>query len=248
VSLVTVHFNSQGIGRATAMNVLVPDEGQGPFPVLLLLHGLGAAYDSYCRSNHIENLLRGRPVLAVMPDGGRSFYANDARPGGLRYEDHILQDALGYVERVFPARRDRQGRAVIGISMGGYGALLLALRHPEMFCATASISGSTYFAHEPSERHRDDDVGYLAAALPRQKNDLFCLAEALARGDLPLAIRQSCGSEDFLYATNLAFHRHLEALGVAHDWVQHPGEHDQRTWDEQLPLALQFTLQQLGVA
>jgi len=245
MSLITVHFRSQGIGRETAINLLVPDEGTGPFPVLLLLHGLGGAYDSYVRSHNIENLLRGRPILAVMPDGGRSFYANDVRPGGLRYEDHIIQDVLGYVERVFPARRDREGRALVGISMGGYGALLLALRHSDLFCATASLSGSTYFAHEPSERHKDDDVGYLAASLPREANDLFYLAARHAEAGKPLAIRQSCGTEDFLYATNLAFHRHLEALGIAHEWVEHPGAHDQATWDVQLPLALDFALQRL---
>ncbi len=245
MSLITVHFRSQGIGRETAMNLLVPDEGAGPFPVLLLLHGLGGAYDSYIRSNNIENLLRNRPILAVMPDGGRSFYANDVRPGGMRYEDHIVQDVLGYVERVFPARRDRAGRAVVGISMGGYGALLMALRHSDLFCAAASISGSTYFAHEPSERHREDDVGYLAAALPREANDLFYLAERHAHAGPPLAIRQSCGTEDFLYATNLAFHRHLEALSVPHEWVEHPGAHDQATWDAQLPLALEFVLRRL---
>lgn len=246
MSLITIHFRSQSIGRETEMNLLMPDAGEGPFPVLLLLHGLGGAYDSYVRSNNIENLLRGRPILAVMPDGGRSFYANDVRPGGMRYEDHILQDVLGYVERTFPARRDRLGRAVVGISMGGYGAFLLALRHPDLFGAAVSISGSTYFAHEPSERHKEDDVGYLAAALPREANDLFCLAERYAHSGPPLAIRQSCGREDFLYETNLAFHRHLEALGIAHTWVEHAGAHDQTTWDAQLPLAIEFVCQHLA--
>ncbi|MBC7238982.1 MAG: esterase family protein, partial [Chloroflexi bacterium] len=66
-----------------------------------------------------------------------------------------------------------------------------------------------------------------------------------AEAGKPLAIRQSCGTEDFLYATNLAFHRHLKALGIAHEWVEHPGAHDQATWDVQLPLALDFVLQRL---
>ncbi len=245
MSLCTVHFRSTGLGCDTNMNVVVPDTGDGPFPVILLLHGLSGSYNAYSRMLHIEELLYNKPAIAVMPDGGRTFYANDVRPGGLHGEDHIIQDVLGYVKRVFPARRERAGRAVIGLSMGGYGALLLGLRHSDLFSVACSLSGSTYFGHEPSERHKDDDVGYLNAALPRESNDLFRLAEQRTRNGQPLAMRQSCGTEDFLYGTNLAFHRHLEQLGIAHEWAPHPGQHDQQTWMSQLPLALDFTLERL---
>jgi S-formylglutathione hydrolase FrmB len=120
------------------------------------------------------------------------------------------------------------------------------------------MSGATYFAHERSERHTDDDVFYLAQALPRERNDLFVLAEGLARTGSPSAsqgsppaaqapaIRQSCGREDSLLGTNMAFHRHLEGLALAHEWVEHPGGHDQPTFDAQLPLALAWALVRLG--
>lgn len=248
MSLCTIHFRSAGLGCDTNMNVIVPDVGTGPFPVVVLLHGLSGSYNSYSRMLRIEELLYNKPVIAVMPDGGRTFYANDVRPGGLRGEEHIVQDVLGYVERVFPVRKERAGRAVIGLSMGGYGALLLGLRHANTFSVACSLSGSTYFAHEPSERHQDDDIGYLNAALPHEANDLFCLAAAHARSGPEVAIRQSCGTEDFLWATNLAFHQHLTQLGIAHEWAPHPGQHDQLTWTTQLPLALDFALTRLGSA
>ena len=120
---------------------------------------------------------------------------NEPWEGGVRYEDAIWQDALGYVERVFPTLRRRESRAVMGLSMGGYGALLLGLRHPDLFGACASISGSTYFSHEPVPHHAHDDVGRLGAALP-DDNDVFVLAERLAAARMSLAIRQSCGTED----------------------------------------------------
>jgi len=148
------------------------------------------------------------------------------------------------VERVFPTLQRRESRAVLGLSMGGYGALLLGLRHPDLFGACASVSGSTYFSHEPSDRHAHDDVGRLAAALP-DDNDVFVLAERLAASEQPLAIRQSCGTEDFLWTTNLAWHEHLLRLGVAHDWVAHPGQHDDDTWDAQAPAAARFCLDYL---
>jgi len=241
VSLCTISYYSPALGREAEMQVIVP-EGPGPWPVLLMLHGLTGSYASMVRHHQAARLFRDGPALVVMPDGGRSFYCNEPWEGGIRWEDAIWQDALGYVERVFPTQRRRESRAVMGLSMGGYGALLLALRHPDLFGACASVSGSTYFAHEPSERHAGDDVGRLGAALP-PTNDLFVLAERLAERQEALpAIRQSCGTEDFLWATNLAWHNHLLALGVPHEWVTHPGAHDDATWDAQVPAAARFCL------
>ena len=101
------------------------------------------------------------------------------------------------------------------------------------------------FRSEPAPHHAHDDVGRLGAALP-DDNDLFVLAERLAAARTPLAIRQSCGAEDRLWATNLAWHEHLLRLGVAHNWVAHSGEHDDVTWDAQVPLAARFCLDYLS--
>jgi len=241
VSLCTVQFRGHALPKNTTMQVLVP-EGRGPFPLLLLLHGLSADYSVWVRRHQAERLFEGKRVLVVMPDAGRSFYVNDPRPGGLRYHDHMIEDVLGYIERVFPVHQERRARGLIGISMGGYGALLLALRHPELFGVVASISGSTYFGHQPSERHRNDDVGALAASLPREGNDLFYLAERIANSTIRPIIRLSCGTQDHLWETNLAFHRHLARLGIPHTWVAHPGRHNDDTWDVQLPQAIDFVL------
>lgn len=243
MSLCTISYHSPALGREAEMQVIVP-ESPGPWPVLLLLHGLTGSFASFVRHHQAARLFRDEPVLVVIPDGGRSFYANEPWEGGVRYEDAIWQDALGYVERVYPTLQRRESRAVMGLSMGGYGALLLGLRHLDLFGACASISGSTYFSHEPVPHHAHDDVGRLGAALP-DDNDLFVLAERLAAARVPLAIRQSCGAEDRLWTTNLAWHEHLLRLGVAHDWVAHPGEHDDGTWDAQVPLAARFCLNYL---
>lgn len=240
MSLCTVSYFSPALGRATQMQVIVP-EGPGPWPVLFLLHGLTGNYESMVRSHQVERIFEGQQALVVIPDGGRSFYANEPWEGGIRFEDAIWQDALGYVERVFPTRQRRESRAVLGLSMGGYGALLLGLRHADIFGACASVSGSTYFSHASSERHAHDDVGRLAAALP-DDSDVFVLAERLAANHTPLAIRQSCGAEDYLFTTNLAWHEHLTRLGVTHEWVTHPGQHDHGTWDTQVPAAARFCL------
>ena len=244
MSLHIVQWCSNILQKNTVMRVLVPD-GEGPFATVYLLHGLTEDSSVWARFHQIELLMRDKPFIVVMPDADRSFYVNDPRSGGLEYENYMMEDVLGYVERVFPAAAESEQRALVGISMGGDGALLLAFRHPDAFCATASISGSTYYAHDMSTRHLNNDVGALGRALPRESNDLFFLA---AHGDLSsydLALRLSCGLQDHLYDTNLAFHAHLARLGVDHQWVEHKGRHDHSTWDSQLPLALDFVVAEM---
>jgi len=246
VGLHIIHWRSNVIQKNTVMNVLVPD-GEPPFSTIYLLHGLTGDASVWARFHNLERMMEGRPVVVVMPDADRSFYANDPRPGGLQYEDYISEEIRTYVERVFPVRRERDARACVGLSMGGYGALLLSLKHPDLFCAGASISGSTYYGHDMTGRHETDDVGALGRALPSETNDLFALTAGGALSERPVALRLSCGTEDHLHDTNVAFHEHLVTLGISHDWVEHAGAHDYGTWDAQVPLAVEWVMGRMGI-
>ena len=134
-----MHFFGASIGKQSSMCVIVP-EGEGPFPVLYLLHGLSDDHTIWHRRTSIERYVDGRRLIVVMPDGHRSFYCNDERPGGLAYEDHITQDVVGFVDRTFKTIPHRGARAIAGLSMGGYGAIVLSLRHPNLFSAASSHS------------------------------------------------------------------------------------------------------------
>jgi putative tributyrin esterase len=123
-----LHFRGTAVLKHTNMYVILP-EGEGPFPVLYLLHGLSDDYSVWMRRTRIEVYAEKYPLIIVMPDGHRSWYVNDPRLGGLAYEDLIVKDVVGLVDRTFPTVRSREGRAVAGLSMGGYGAIMLGLRH-----------------------------------------------------------------------------------------------------------------------
>ena len=123
-----------------------------------------------------------------MPNGQRSFYVNDPRPGYYgAYEDHILKDVVGFVDATFPTVRGRQGRFIAGLSMGGYGALMLALRHPDVFSAACSHAGALAFAHSP--RPDRPDIQALADSLPLGEYDIYLLAERLTASGQPLRER-----------------------------------------------------------
>ena len=244
-----LHYFSKALGKQTAATVLLPEgEGKaGPFPVLYLLHGLSDDHTIWHRRTSIERYVADLPLIVVMPDGGRGFYTNAVE--GFAYETAIIEDLIGYIDRMLPTRAERQGRCIGGLSMGGYGALKLALRHPERFCSAVSHSGALAFGHGsgPENRHQSPEFVRILGPDPAGgPNDLYALAENIDRKNLP-ALRIDCGVEDFLIDDNRAFIAHLSRLGIAHEYEEFPGKHEWGYWDEHVREALAFHRRALGI-
>lgn len=143
---------SKTLGRDVKFTVYLPDgykDSAGPYPVVYLLHGAGGDENEWRTKGGAAETLDGlikrglmRPSVVVMPTAGpASWWANGAAE---KSESAIMDDLLPYVEGRYKVARDRKGRAIGGLSMGGYGALNLALRHPAKFCAAAVISPAIY--------------------------------------------------------------------------------------------------------
>ena len=244
MSFLTAQFFGQSLGKQASMYVVLPP-GKGPFPVLYLLHGLSDDHTTWIRRTSIERYVEGRNLILVMPDGGRSFYCNDPRPGGLAYEDHMAKDVVTFVDDSFPTVRSRRGRAIAGLSMGGYGAVMLALRHPDLFSVACSHSGALGFCHR---KYDVDGTGIDAGdILPRDRYDCHTLAARLRRSrkknapPFP-ALRIDCGTEDFLLDDSRHFHAHLEKLGIKHVYQENHGDHNWAYWDEHIQQTLEFVL------
>ena len=133
-------FFSDTLRKQVQMNVFTPNKGSGPFPVFYLLHGLSDDYTAWQRWTRLENYLGDLPLVVVMPDGFRGFYCDHV--DGPKFATYMLDDVVGFVERTFPVLKTRAGRCIGGLSMGGYGAISLALLRPEMFVSANSHSGA----------------------------------------------------------------------------------------------------------
>ena len=234
--------NQNALHKMTSVVVILPENaGPGPFPVLYLLHGLSDDETAWTRRTSLERYVEGLPLIVVMPDGGRGFYTDSATEPAGAFETFLMRDLIGFVDRTFQTRRDRTGRVIAGLSMGGYGAIKLALKFPEVFCAAASHSGALWRpdlleAYEGSELHRvfGDHPGGGA-------NDVYALAERADRTHLP-ALRFDCGTEDYLLAQNRLFQQHLAALDIRHEYAEHPGAHDWNYWDTHIRDTLSFLM------
>lgn len=240
MSLLRVSFFGDSIGKSMGMNIIHPD-GPGPYPVLYLLHGLSDDCTMWQRRTSIERYVSGLPLIVAMPDGGRSFYCNHT--GGDQYDDHIVKDVVGYVDRTFKTVASAGGRAIGGLSMGGYGAIMLALRHPDVFSVASSHSGALAIIHWP--RPNRPDVEAIVRDVPRPEYDCFTLAEKLAAQGQKPALRFDCGTEDFLLPDNRAFHKHLLKLKIKHQYKEHPGEHNWEYWDEHVREGIAFVMKNL---
>ena len=163
LELDTVEFFSPAVDRAMKYNIVLPrgyDESTQRYPVLYLLHGLTQNYTAWGLSN-------GTPfyaglyddLIVVMPDAGNSWYVNwTSEEGGQKnnWEDHIITDVINHVDWNFRTIARREGRAISGLSMGGYGAITLGLRHPEMFISIGSTSGALEHARQIARRMRGE--------------------------------------------------------------------------------------------
>ena len=248
MALCEIHLDNQNaLRKMTGAVVILPENaGPSPFPVWYLLHGLSDDHTAWTRRTHLERCIEGLPLIVVMPDGGRGFYTDSATEPAGAFETFLRRDLIGFVDRTFQTRADRAGRVVAGLSMGGYGAIKLALKFPETFCAAVSHSGALWRpdlldAYEGSELHRV--FGDRPGGGP---NDVYALAEGVSRAQLP-ALRFDCGTEDYLLPQNRLFHRHLDALGIAHQYAEHPGGHDWSYWDAHLHETVAFLVEALGL-
>ncbi|NCO38257.1 MAG: esterase family protein [Armatimonadetes bacterium CG_4_10_14_3_um_filter_66_18] len=234
-----IKFRSSTLQKCMAMNVLLPQvETPRPYPVYYLLHGLSDDHTIWHRHTRIEWYVRELPLIVVMPDGGRSFYCDAV--DGPAYETYLMEDLIGFVDRFFPTIAAREGRAIGGLSMGGYGAMKLALKFPDRFCSAVSHSGVLNLARSLPREDLRAELRQLFGDDPAGgKDDVFSLAENANPATLP-ALRIDCGVDDGLLQHNRDFHALLEQRGLPHEYAEFPGGHTWDYWDEHVQEALAF--------
>jgi S-formylglutathione hydrolase FrmB len=245
MSLAHVNWFSQTLGKMVPTAVVLPDYGDGPFPVLYLLHGLSDDHTAWLRRSRLEWYCRELPLIVVMADGHRNFYTDNT--DGPAYAAFFAVELPAFIERTFHARTDRAGRCVGGLSMGGYGAMRLALGHPERYASAHSHSGALLAWRYDENRTtltRDEHRRIFGAgSADGSGHDLIALAaDARARGvELP-RLRLDCGVDDFLLPVNREFAGHLKRLNVPHEYLEPSGAHDWDYWDLHVRDALKFHL------
>ena len=163
----TVRFEADSVGRQMTYNIILPPGYENAanrdrqYPTLYLLHGYGNSYEGWSRFMGVPSYALQYELIIVMPDAGNSFYVNWAESSGgvaNAWEDYITQDVIGHVEANYPALPQGEARAIAGFSMGGYGALTIGLRNPDLFASIGSQSGAFEYGRRAAERLRQGET------------------------------------------------------------------------------------------
>ncbi len=255
MAFVQCDFHSDTLGLSVSMDAILPQQTQnqvgmtgvgatGDVPVLTLLHGLSDDHTIWQRRTSIERYVAPLGLAVLMPAVHRSFYADMVN--GLPYWTFVSEELPRVARSFFRLSADREQNFVAGLSMGGYGAFKLALRHPERFCAAASLSGAVDVAGL-QDRVESDRVAELEnifgpiETIPGSEHDLFTLAERVAASGRPRPrLFQCCGTEDFLYESNVRFRDHARAAGLDLTYEEGPGEHEWGFWDQWIQRVLEW--------
>ncbi len=250
---------SKILANAVSYCVLLPPsydaEKTRRYPILYLLHGLGDNEQMLIHSggmNLIEDLWEQHQLgefLIVTPDGAASFYIN-SRDGKRRYEDFLLQEFMPGIEKRYRAQAQRKSRGIAGISMGGYGALHISFRHPQLFGSVGAHSAALLEALPKISAQDSRQLGRLrvlggAFGSPFDsafwtRNDPVTIARAANLSGMKIYF--DCGSEDdFGFDAGAgALDKLLTSRRIPHEFHLYPGGHNWSYFAEHLPALLEF--------
>ena len=258
MAIVNLTFHSYYLGTEAQVTILLPEALSGPaedrkgkiYPVLYLLHGHSNDGMTYATSGNVPLLCRDLDLIVVMPSAGRSFYVNGKY--GYRYYDYMTKELPVVIQNYFPVSVKREDTYIAGLSMGGYGAFMMAMKNPERFGAAASMSGAIDAAfrlrHEEMTYHKCVDMREnlehifgSAKEYDSSEWNLYGLLKTLENSQGPKPrFFQCCGLEDELLEQNRQMNRALEAAHMEHEYKESHGIHNWYYWNKSLPDVLEF--------
>ena len=283
-------FHSKALGVDKDYQVYLPagyQLSEKRYPVVYMLHGIGGEEGDWPRTGIAKTADEmALQAILVMLDGDDSFYVDTQtkadyeaclktpRPFGKaedrttycvrdgRYESYVVTDAVAHIDASYRTIASREGRAIGGLSMGGYGALVLGMRHKDVFSSIASHSGIAAllykgpYPYQQGKVQQFDNPAELTQRIGAfgvhmrsifgeaignwRAHDPATLAQSLGDGDL--AIYLDCGTEDGFRLQHGASYLHevLEARGITHDFALVPGKHDWALWADRIDESLTF--------
>ncbi len=260
--LETRKVKSAILNRDVRYTVYLPadyETSERNYPVVYLLHGYGDDNSGWLQFGEINRyadkaIAEGTipPMIIVMPNGDSSFYIN-SYDGKEKYEDFFIKEFMPAVEKTYRIKAERKFRGIAGLSMGGYGTLIYALKYPELFAACAPLSAAVFdddallnmpekswdvtfgplYGRDLKGKDRLNETWY--------KNSPLKIVESKSLDELK-KVRYwiDCGDDDFLTKGNCLLHIALSEKKVPHEYRVRDGAHSWTYWRTGITDALKF--------
>jgi S-formylglutathione hydrolase FrmB len=256
--LESLEFESDLVDYTVEYSIYLPPDyetSNRSYPVLYLLHGYSddeTGWIQFGEANLIaeKGIINGDypPCIIVMPDGKVTWYCNSA-DGKDPWEDMFIKEFIPFIEKEFRIRSKKEFRAIGGLSMGGNGSLVLAMRNPDLFSSCVAMSAGTF---TDEEMLNNDEYDHYFGNIYGPKSDTEMSDHWKANNPLHLldsvdkeklkSIRYyiDCGDDDFLYKGNSALHVKMKDLGIPHEFRVRDGGHQWSYWRTGLFDGLKF--------
>lgn len=257
-----LRFTSSVLGYDVHYSLYLPPDyarTEKRYPVLYLLHGYTGDHASWIKQGEINKIMDSgiakgeiEPMIIIIPDGKYYWYINDYQSKA-RYEDFMFREFLPFIDETYKTLPDREHRAVAGLSMGGYGALVWAMHHPDKFSYSIALSASM-FTEEGLAKMADQLYKYMSLlyGAPQAKGKERITQHFMDNNPLEMARSNSpdslkavkwfidCGNQDQLSSVNKELHDILNNRNIDHIYHARDGRHDWAFWREGIYQGLRF--------
>lgn len=253
---------SEVLGKEVAYSVYLPagyDSSVRSYPVLYLLHGFTDDETGWIQFGEVQNIadreiqhVEVAPMIIVMPDAGLTWYVNN-HDGSVKYEDFFFNEFMQHVEKKFRIRAEKQFRAVAGLSMGGYGSLLYAMKYPDKFAAAAPLSAGVSTDSSIANMSMENWNNVYGLPFGKDLEDEKRLTDHYMQNSVLNIVKNGkaeelrkvsyfidCGDDDFLIKGNMELHAALLDKEVPHEFRVRDGGHTWTYWRNALPEVLKF--------
>lgn len=253
----TLEITSAAMQKKLKAVVVTPSgykKSKTTYPVLYLLHGGSGGYKDWLSKTPdrmlVHKLSDQYNIIIVTPEGGSSsYYFDSPLDKSSQYETFISKELVQKIDETYRTIRDKNGRVITGLSMGGHGALFIGTRHSDLYCAAGSMSGvmnintATWKVPEEFAKLRRENLARLLG--PPQDGDtpypgltLVSMINQVKSSGLKIIV--DCGVDDFLIDTNRDFHQKLLESQTPHDYIERPGGHTWDYWENALAYHMVF--------
>ncbi len=249
----TIDIYSDVLQQTMTVDMFFPNDQEGydrsePEAVLYLLHGMKGNSSSWFERTAITRYASENNIIVISPQAHNSYYCNNSF--GEEYFTFYTEELIQKLHSIFKIPKSKEKTFVAGLSMGGYGAMLLGLSRPDLFAACATFSGAIGLV-EGAYVSSDDPFArrYLLPILGpqcefRDELNIIKLAENVAK--LPMEkqprVLCTCGRQDFLYKANIEFKKQIQSLSMDFTYMEWDGIHDWNFWDRSIVYAISFFL------
>ncbi len=239
----TISIYSNAMHRSYNCVVVKPDtysNKNASFETVYLLHGHGGYYSNWIKQEpDLKKYADEYQMIIVCPEGkAASWYFDSPVVDSMQFDTYISKEVPAYIDAHYNTIKNRNARAITGLSMGGHGALYLSFRHPEQFGACGSMSGA-FIINLIAMDKRYGIQTLLGDSTNFQRYLDYNIMNAMEQYPKDsLAIIFDCGTEDFIIEMNRMVHKKMLQLKIPHEYIERPGRHEWKYWKN----ALQYQL------